>query len=106
MLSDYFARSDAKIETIKKNPKFSVYLQTQRVHHHESNTLRQSKSSHRGASRAYPLAKIDDISAQQVATIDDGESKENVTVDRLEMESFPRMNPPSGLAYRGPLNAF
>ena len=31
MMSDYFAQSDAKMDTFKKPGKYSVYLQTQRV---------------------------------------------------------------------------
>ena len=31
MMSDYFAQSDAKMETFKKPGKYSVYLQTQRI---------------------------------------------------------------------------
>jgi hypothetical protein len=39
MLSDYFARSDAKIDT-QKQAKYSVYLQTQKVN---GNILRSSR---------------------------------------------------------------
>lgn len=98
MLSDYFAQSDAKIET-RKAPKFSVYYQTNKIVSNQDIIKRGHLSTRGDQSRSGKAFRpMDEQSAQYMETVDMREGD----LPRLEMKNL-RSNLKSNYTMRQPL---